>query len=106
VGALGNEGVANTVRSTLNSIGYVELAYALTTGMNFAYMQNQAGNFIEPTLDSTSAAVGQAAATLPAGNAFWGDAHISNAPGPDSYPIASKLYLSATLRGAEHIAIN
>lgn len=93
VGAPGNEGVANTVRSTPNSIGYVELAYALTTGMNYAYIQNQAGNFIEPTLESTSAAVGQAAATLPAGDEYWGDVHVLNAPGPDSYPIASFTYL-------------
>lgn len=93
VGAPGNEGVANTVRSTPNSIGYVELAYALTTGMNFAYIQNQAGNFVEPTLESTAAAVGQAATTLPAGGEFWGDVHVLNAPGPDSYPIASFTYL-------------
>lgn len=93
VGAPGNEGVANTVRNTLNSIGYVELAYALTTGMNYAYMQNQAGNFVEPTLESASAAVGQAAATLPAGNEYWGDVHLLNAPGANSYPIASFTYL-------------
>ncbi len=93
VGAPGNEGVANTVRNTPNSIGYVELAYALTTGINYAYIQNQAGNFIEPTLESISTAVGQAAATLPAGNEYWGDVHLLNAPGANSYPIASFTYL-------------
>ena len=93
VGAPGNEGVASTVRSTFNAIGYVELAYALTTGMNFASVQNQGGNFIEPSLQSTSAAVGQAAATLPAGADSWNGVHILNAPGADSYPIASFTYL-------------
>jgi phosphate transport system permease protein/phosphate transport system substrate-binding protein len=93
VGAPGNEGVANTVRSTPNSIGYVELAYALTTGMNHAYIQNQAGSFVEPTLESTAAAVGQAAATLPAGGEYWGDVHLLDAPGAGSYPIASFTYL-------------
>jgi phosphate transport system substrate-binding protein len=92
IGAPGNEGVANTIRSTLNSIGYVELAYALTTGMDYAYIQNQAGNFIEPTLEST-AAVGQAAAGLPAGNESWNGVHLLNAPGAESYPIASFTYL-------------
>ncbi|HXV46583.1 MAG TPA: phosphate ABC transporter substrate-binding protein PstS [Nitrososphaera sp.] len=93
VGAPGNEGVANTVRSTLNSIGYIELAYALTTGMNFGSVQNREGNFIEPSLESTSAAVGAAAATLPAGADSWEGVHVLDAPGPDSYPIASFTYL-------------
>lgn len=93
VGAPGNEGVANTVRSTINSIGYVELAYALTTGMDYAYIQNKEGNFIEPSLESTAAAVGAAATALPAGDAYWGDVHVLDAPGADSYPIASFTYL-------------
>ena len=39
VGAPGNEGVANSINTTPNSIGYVELAYALTTGMKHANIQ-------------------------------------------------------------------
>jgi phosphate ABC transporter phosphate-binding protein len=93
VGAPGNEGVANTVRSTENSIGYVELAYALTTGMTFGDVQNRDGNFITPSLESTSHAVGAAAAELPAGTDSWEGVHVLNAPGPDSYPIASFTYL-------------
>ncbi len=93
VGAPGNEGVANTVRSTFNAIGYVELAYALTTGMDFAQVQNQAGNFIEPSLETTAEAVANAAATLPAGDESWNGVHILNAPGENSYPIASFTYL-------------
>jgi len=93
VGAPGNEGVANTVRSTSNSIGYVELAYALTTGMDHAFIQNKDGNFIEPSLESTAAAVAMGATVLPAGDAFWGDVHLLDSPGPDSYPIASFTYL-------------
>jgi phosphate transport system substrate-binding protein len=93
LGAPGNEGVANTVRSTSNSIGYVELAYALTTGMNFGSVQNKEGNFIEPSLEATSAAVGAAAATLPAGSDSWEGIHVLDAPGADSYPIASFTYL-------------
>ena len=93
VGSPGNEGVASTVRSTFNTIGYVELAYALTTGMDFAQVQNQAGNFITASLESTSLAVGEAAATLPAGNESWNGVHILNAPGENSYPIASFTYL-------------
>ncbi len=93
VGAPGNEGVANTIRTNFNTFGYVELAYALTTGMNFAAVQNQAGNFIVPSLETTSLAVGEAAATLPAGNESWHGIHILNPPGENSYPIASFTYL-------------
>lgn len=93
VGAPGNEGVANTVKQTFNSIGYVELAYALTTEMDFAYIENKEGNFIEPTLESTSAAVDAAATELPAGGESWANVTLLDAPGADSYPIASFSYL-------------
>lgn len=93
VGAPGNEGVANTIKQTFNSIGYVELAYALTTEMDFAYVENKEGNFIEPTLASTSAAVDAAATELPAGGESWANVTLLDAPGADSYPIASFSYL-------------
>ena len=93
VGAPGNEGVANSINTTPNSIGYVELAYAITTGMKHASVQNQAGNFIQGSLDSTKAAVAAAAPSLPAGDQPWSDVTLVNAPGEDSYPIASFSYL-------------
>jgi phosphate transport system substrate-binding protein len=93
IGAPGNEGVANGIRGSENSIGYVELAYALTTGMPYAYIQNQAGNFLEPTLASTEAAVAASAANLPTGDASWNNVTLVNAQGADSYPIASFSYL-------------
>jgi phosphate transport system substrate-binding protein len=112
-GAPGNEGVANTIQSTPNSIGYVELAYVLTTETDYAFLQNQAGNFVEPSLESTSAAVAAAtsnnntqtsnnsttgasnttSAALPAGDASWETVSLLDAPGADSYPIASFSYL-------------
>src|SRR5919112_3744857 len=57
LGGPGKEGVANTITSTPNSIGYIELAYALTTDTDYAYIQNNEGNFVEPSLNSTRAAV-------------------------------------------------
>jgi len=93
LGAPGNEGVANGIKGSENSIGYVELAYALTTGMPFAFVQNQAGNFVEPTLASTEAAVAASAGNLPAGDASWNNVTLVNAQGADSYPIASFSYL-------------
>lgn len=92
--AAGNEGVAGIVKSTEYSIGYVELAYAFQTGMSYASVQNADGSaFIEPTLDSISAASSGVADSLPEADESWVDVSLVNAPGPDSYPIASFTYL-------------
>ncbi|MGI0029299.1 MAG: phosphate ABC transporter substrate-binding protein PstS [Nitrososphaera sp.] len=93
IGGPGNQGVASAVRGNPYTIGYVELAYALTTGMDYAFIQNQAGNFIEPSLESTKAAVAASAATLPKGEDSWEAVSLTDAPGEDSYPIASFSYL-------------
>jgi phosphate transport system substrate-binding protein len=108
LGAQGNEGVSNTILSTPNSIGYVELTYALTTDMDYASLMNRAGNFVEPTLDSTQAAAQTAiimngtspsnstngsAVSLPGGDQSWTHVSLLDAPGAESYPIASFSYL-------------
>ncbi|MGE0134469.1 MAG: phosphate ABC transporter substrate-binding protein PstS [Dehalococcoidia bacterium] len=86
-GGKGNEGVSNAVKQTPNAIGYVELNYAIETKLAFADVKNQAGKFITPSIDGTSAAA--AGVTLPA------DYRVSivNASGESSYPIASFTYL-------------
>src|SRR5215216_2251622 len=108
LGAQGNEGVSNTIKSTPNSIGYVELTYALTTDMDYASLKNKAGNFVEPTLGSTQVAAQSAivmngssaanststsAISLPGGAQSWTHVTLLDAPGADSYPIASFSYL-------------
>ncbi|KFM16871.1 Phosphate-binding protein PstS [Marine Group I thaumarchaeote SCGC AAA799-B03] len=92
--AAGNEGVAGIVKSTEYSIGYIELAYAFQTGMSYAFIQNadQSG-FIEPTLDTISAASSGVADSLPAADESWNGVSLVNAPGSDSYPLASFTYL-------------
>ncbi|MEW6661127.1 MAG: phosphate ABC transporter substrate-binding protein PstS [Bacillota bacterium] len=89
IGAKGNEGVAGTVKQTPGAVGYVELAYALQNKLPYAFIQNQAGRFVEPTLDTVTAAAAGAAANMPA------DMRVSivNAPGENSYPIAGYTYL-------------
>lgn len=92
--AAGNEGVAGIVKSTEYSIGYIELAYAFQTGMSFAFIENaDKSAFIEPTLDSISAASSGVADNLPASEDSWVGVSLVNAPGPDSYPLASFTYL-------------
>ena len=92
--AAGNEGVAGIVKSTEYSIGYIELAYAFQTGMSFAFIQNADDTaFIEPTLESISAASSGVADGLPAAKDSWVGVSLVNAPGSDSYPLASFTYL-------------
>ncbi len=93
IGAPGNEGVANAIKGTPNTIGYIELSYALTTNTPFAFIENKEGNFVEATLNSTRAAVQSYVASLPKGDGVWTDVSLVNAPGADSYPIASFSYL-------------
>jgi len=56
-----------------NSIGYVELDYAVSKGIPIAPVKNPTGNFIEPSLDSTQEAVSNAVAlnSLPASLCDW-----------------------------------
>lgn len=89
VGGKGNEGVAAYVKQIKNSIGYVELAYALQNKMSYAAMKNGAGNFVEPSPESFQAA---------AASADWStskDFHlvITNAPGGASWPIAASSFV-------------
>ena len=95
IGAPGNEGVANAIKGSPNTIGYVELNYALTKGIPFALVKNPTGNFIEPSLNSTQEAVSNAVAlnSLPAGDKSWTKVSLLKAIGPKSYPIASFSYL-------------
>ena len=93
IGQPGNSGVAGKVRQTSYAIGYVELAYTVQTSMTVARIRNPAGNFILPSLSSTAAAAAGAAPSLPSPDASWSSVSILNAPGAESYPIASFTYL-------------
>jgi phosphate transport system substrate-binding protein len=91
LGAKGNEGVAGQVKQMPGAIGYVELAYAKQNGLAFASMQNAAGRFVVPTIESVTAAAAGVASNLPANTDYR--ISIVNAPGADAYPISSFTYL-------------
>jgi phosphate transport system substrate-binding protein len=57
LGGKGNAGVAAAVLNTPNSIGYVELAYAISNSMSFAQMVNKAGKTIDADGASVEAAM-------------------------------------------------
>jgi phosphate transport system substrate-binding protein len=59
-GANGSNGVLNVVKGSVGAIGYLELAYAKRSGMPVASIQNQAGEFVEPSPTSASLAVNAA----------------------------------------------
>jgi phosphate transport system substrate-binding protein len=94
IGAQGNNAVAATVEQTQYSIGYVELAYALQNNMTVAAVQNPAGNYISPSLASTTSAVAAGASGgLPAGDASWTSVSLLNTNAADAYPIVTFTYL-------------
>jgi len=89
VGGRGNEGVAAFIQQLPNSIGYVELSYALQTGGVYGAVQNAAGQFVQPNDQSFQAA---------AASADWANAQdfnlmITNAPGEASWPIAASVFV-------------
>jgi phosphate transport system substrate-binding protein len=59
--------------------------------MTVGSLQKQAGNFIEPTLESTKAAAASAP-QLSAGDQSRSSITMVNAPGEQSYPITSFVY--------------
>jgi phosphate transport system substrate-binding protein len=89
LGGKGNEGVAGQIKTTPYSIGYVELAYAFENKLPFAFLKNKSGNFVEPSIHSTSAAAAGAAKHMPS------DYRVSlvNQPGKDAYPIVGFTWL-------------
>jgi phosphate transport system substrate-binding protein len=89
VGGKGNEGVAGYVKQIPNSIGYVEYAYVKQNDMNYALLQNAAGNFITPNAASFQAA----AATADWSKAQDFDLVMTNAPGAQAYPIAASTFI-------------
>ena len=87
LGGKGNEGVAGLVKQTANTIGYVELIYALQNKMSSGRVQNASGMFVQPSLAAVTAAA--------AGGEMPDDFRVSitNPAAPDAYPIASFTWL-------------
>jgi phosphate transport system substrate-binding protein len=82
-GGNGNAGVAGDVQGGAGTIGYVELAYALQSGLNYAAVQNSSGAYVVPS----NASVAADAAAFPAVSAT--NYLIVNGSGAGSYPIST-----------------
>ncbi len=85
----GNEGVASYVRQQAGGIGYVEYAYALQNKMSHVQMKNHEGQFVEPDIETFSAA---------ASNARWKPENgfheiLTDEPGKNSWPITGATFV-------------
>lgn len=89
LGGKGNEGVAGQVKATPNSIGYVELIYAIQNSMSYGRVKNSSGDFIKADLASVTAAAAATAKEMP--DDFR--VSITNPAGKTAYPIASYTWL-------------
>ena len=87
LGGRGNEAVAGQVKQTPGAIGYVELAYARQNNLPTAHVKNTTDAFVNPTIESITAAAAGAMSGLGAGSDYR--VSIVNAPGAQSYPISS-----------------
>lgn len=89
LGGKGNEGVSGLVKQTANSIGYVELIYAVQTKLAYGSVENAGGKFIKADLKSVTAAAAGAVKAMPEDFRV----SITNAPGDDAYPVSSFTWL-------------
>jgi phosphate transport system substrate-binding protein len=89
LGGQGNEGVSGQIKQTGNTIGYVELIFALQNKMPYGKVKNANGEFIAADLNSVTAAAAGAAKAMPEDFRV----SITNAPGKGAYPISSFTWL-------------
>lgn len=89
LGGKGNEGVTGQIKNAPNSIGYVELIYAVSNNIPYGNVKNSSGVFVKADLASVSAAAAAAAKTMPEDFRV----SITDPPGKTAYPIASFTWL-------------
>jgi phosphate transport system substrate-binding protein len=90
-GGKGNEGVTGMIKQQPNTIGYVELAYAVQNKLPAALVKNASGNFVEPSLEAVTAAASESLASTPEDLRV----SITNAGGASVYPVSSYTYILA-----------
>ena len=89
-GAPGNDGVSGGVKSGDGRIGYVELQYAVVSGLSSAAVKNANGKFVKGSSDGVTAAANGALADFPTD---FRAKPIINGAGDSTYPIAAYTYL-------------
>ncbi|HPT12204.1 MAG TPA: phosphate ABC transporter substrate-binding protein PstS [Bacteroidales bacterium] len=82
IAAKGNPGVAGTISQSAGTIGYIGYEFAVAQKIPAAAVANSSGSFIEPNLQSLSAA---ASIDIPADTRVM----LTNSSNPQAYPITS-----------------
>jgi phosphate transport system substrate-binding protein len=89
IGGKGNEGVANYVKQTENSIGYVEFAYAKQNKLVYTQLKNKAGNFVAPSFEAFEDAAASGDFDPKKDFYVW----LNNTPGKNAWPIAGATFI-------------
>jgi len=89
IGGKGNEGVANYVSRTANSIGYVEFAYAKQNKLAFTLLKNPAGNFVAPDFKTFEDAAASGDFDSKKDFYLW----LVNSKGKNAWPIAGATFI-------------
>jgi phosphate transport system substrate-binding protein len=98
IGQKGNEGIAGMVRQAPGSIGYVELIYAEQNHISFGLVQSHDHKFLKASTEGVTAAAAAFAKQIPADYRV----SITDAPGPESYPISSFTWLLIPSPAKDH----
>jgi phosphate transport system substrate-binding protein len=102
VGAEKNDGVAAAISQTDGAIGYVGLAYALSNELSMPLIENSAGEFPEPGVESVEAAADAVSKVGPNNEISLADLPAS---AKDAYPISTYTYVIAPLESEKAEAL-
>ncbi len=89
IGGKGNEGVTNYVQRTVNSIGYVQFAYAKLNKLTYVLLKNKAGKFVEPGFKTFEAAARSGKFDAKKDFYVW----LNNTPGKEAWPITGATFI-------------
>ncbi len=88
-----NSGVAGTVAATPDTIGYVDINYALSNSIAYGAVQNPAGNYIKANVTNSASALTDVNVVFPSPTGDWYNVSYVNSPAAGDYPIVSYTYV-------------
>ncbi len=100
VGARGTGGVGIVVRQIKGAIGYVEYSYAARSGMTTALVRNKAGHDVAPSVEGFRIA----AAAMDWASEQDFHMSVTDAAGPEAYPIVATSYVLMRSHPADPLA--
>jgi len=83
----GSEGLTESIMTTPGAIGYVEYSYAYSEGVPTAALENRAGHYVAPAVESAEA--GLRSAEVPPDMIVW----VPDPAATDAYPIVAYTWM-------------